>query len=86
MTNAYFPIGSEHQYTADGIYINADGVHSTKYKILDENHLEMTTLEGNIATVIYDYELNGDELVQYGNYSGDYAKYGHSNAVYLKRK
>lgn len=85
ITNTYFSVGSEHEFTADGIYKNADGTHTTKYSILDENHLTMTDI-GSGEAVIYDYELNGDEFVQYGNYTGTAAHLGHSNAVYMKRK
>ena len=31
-------------------------------------------------------ELNGDEFVQYGNYTGTAADLGHPVAVYFKRK
>ena len=67
------------------VYKNADGTYSTKYSILDENHISMTDMGSGDATM-YDYELNGDEYVQYGIYTGTAAHLGHSNAVYFKRK
>ena len=85
ITNTYFYVGSEHEFTADGVYKNADGTYSTKYSILDENHISMTDMGSGDATM-YDYELNGDEYVQYGIYTGTAAHLGHSNAVYFKRK
>ncbi len=33
-----------------------------------------------------EYELDGDTLIQYGLYSGDFSKYGIANAIYYKRK
>lgn len=85
ITNTYFFVGSEHEFTADGVYKNADGTYSTKYSILDENHISMTDMSSGDSTM-YDYELNGDEYVQYGIYTGTASHLGHSNAVYFKRK
>lgn len=85
ITNTYFYVGSEHEFTADGIYKNADGTITTNYSILDENHITMTDIGSGDATM-YDYELNGDEYVQYGIYTGTASHLGHSNAVYFKRK
>lgn len=85
LTNTYFYVGSEHEFTADGIYKSADGKMTTNYSILDENHITMTEI-GTGNAVIYDYELNGDEYIQYGNYTGTAADLGHANAVYFRRK
>ncbi len=85
ITNTYYYVGSEHEFTADGIYKSDDAkLPATQYNILNENQIIMNTYNGE--STIYDYELNGDEYVQYGNYTGTYAHLGHSNAVYFKRK
>ncbi len=85
ITNTYFYVGSEHEFTDDGIYKNADGTVTTNYSILDENHITMTDVGSGDAT-IYDYELNGNEYVQYGIYTDTSGRVGHSNAIYFKRK
>lgn len=85
MVNTYYFVGSEHEYTADGIYKSDDAkLPATQYNILDENQIIMNTYNGE--STIYDYELNGDELVQYGNYTGTAVDLGHPMAVYFKRK
>ena len=85
ITNMYYSVGSEHVFTADGVYKTADGTLTTQYSMLSENQIIMTEI-GSGNAVIYDCELNGDEYVQYGNYTGTAAHLGHSNAVYFKRK
>ena len=85
ITNTYFYVGSEHEFTADGVYKNADGTLTTNYSVIDKNHLTMTEVGGGNA-ILYDYELNGDEYVQYGNYTDTSGHVTHSNAVYFKRK
>lgn len=85
ITNTYYYVGSEHEFTADGIYKNADGTLTTNYSMLSENQIIMTEI-GSGNAIIYDCELNGDEYVQYGKYTGTAANLGHSNAVYFKRK
>ena len=85
ITNTYYYVGSEHEFTADGIYKNADGTLTTNYSMLSENQIIMTEI-GSGNAIIYDCELNGDEYVQYGKYTGTAANLGYSNAVYFKRK
>lgn len=85
LLSTYYYVGSEHVFTADGVFKTADGKLATKYSVLDENHITMTDL-GSGEAVIYDYELNGDEFVMYGNYTGLAADLGHSNVVHFKRK
>ena len=85
ITNTYFYVGSEHEFTADGVYKNADGTLTTNYSILDENHITMTDV-GSGDSSMYDYELNGDEYVQYGIYTDTSGHVSRSNAVYFKRK
>lgn len=85
MVNTYYFVGSEHEYTADGIYKSDDAnLPATQYNILNENQIIMNTYNGE--STIYDYELNGDEFIQYGNYTGTTANLGHPLAVYFKRK
>ena len=85
IVNTYYYVGSEHEYTVDGVYKSADGkLPATQYSILNENQIIMNTYNGE--STIYDYELNGDEFVQYGNYTGTAADLGHPVAVYFKRK
>lgn len=85
ITNKYFYVGSEHEFTADGIYKNLDGTITTNYSIIDENHITMTDV-GSGDSSIYDYELNGDEYIQYGIYTDSSGHVIHSNAVYFRRK
>ena len=85
ITNTYFYVGSEHEFTADGVYKNSDGTLTTNYSIIDENHITLTDV-GSGDSSMYDYELNGDEYVQYGIYTDTSGNVGHSNAVYFKRK
>lgn len=85
IVNTYYYVGSEHEYTADGIYKSDDAnLPATQYNILNENQIIMNTYNGE--STIYDYELNGDEFIQYGNYTGTTANLGHPLAVYFKRK
>lgn len=83
--NIFYYNGSEHEFTEDGTFKSADEKIITKYEVLSDNKISCVTIN-NGETVIYDYELNGDEFILYGNYTGDYAHLGHSNAVYFKRK
>ena len=85
MVNTYYFVGSEHEYTADGIYKSDDAnLPATQYNILNENQIIMNTYNGE--STIYDYELNGDEFVMYGNYTGTAVDLGHPMAVYFNRK
>ena len=82
----YFYEGSEHIFTEDGIFKCAEGKYVTTYEILSDTKISCVTVIGGEGEQIYDYELNGDEFVLYGNYYMDDVVIGHSNAVYFKRK
>ena len=85
-TNMAYPIGSEHIFTEDGIFENSALKMSTTYKIINDHQISCVSMVGQTVEDIYDYRLNGDELILYGNYTGDFASYGHCNAMYFKRK
>lgn len=85
-TNMAYPIGSEHIFTEDGYFENGALNMTTTYRVINDYQISCVTMVGDTVEDIYDYELNGDELVLYGNYTGDYASYGHCNAMYFKRK
>ena len=82
--NIYY-VGAEFEFTEDGIFRSADGKLSTEYEVLSDNKISCVEINSD-KTVDYDYELNGDELVLYGKYTGSYAHYGHANAIYFNRK
>ncbi|MBE7019032.1 MAG: S-layer homology domain-containing protein [Ruminococcaceae bacterium] len=82
----YFYEGSEHIFTEDGIFQCAEGKYVTTYEILSDTKISCVTVIGGDGEQIYDYELNGDEFVLYGNYYMDDVVIGHSNATYFKRK
>jgi len=82
----YFYEGSEHIFTENGIFQCAEGKYVTTYEILSDTKISCVTVIGGDGEQIYDYELNGDEFVLYGNYYMDDVVIGHSNATYFKRK
>lgn len=82
----YYYEGSEHIFTADGIFKCAGGKYETTYEILSDTKIKCVTVIGGEGEQIYDYELNDDEFVLYGNYYMDDIAIGHCNATYFKRK
>lgn len=89
IANTYYYIGAEYEFTADGIFKNADGTITTNYSILDNNKIHMIAVIGNRSETVNDYKLNGDELVMYGSYYSDNNSneiLSHSSATYFKRK
>ncbi|MBR5239746.1 MAG: lipocalin family protein [Clostridia bacterium] len=85
-TKMGYPVGSEHIFTEDGYFENTALKMTTTYEVINDHQISCVTMIGDTVEEIYDYELNGDELVLYGNYTGDFASYGHCNAMYFKRK
>ena len=92
-TQEYYYDGSEHVFTADGVYKATDGKYETTYEVLSDTKIKCVTVivfgdatEQYGEEQIYDYELNGDEFVLYGNYYINGVTMGHCNAVYFKRK
>ena len=85
MTETYYPIGREFIFKDDGTFHSADGKLSTKYEKINDKQLSVIAANTG-ETMVHDYELNGDELIIYGDYTGDYAHYGHSVATHFRRK
>lgn len=85
LAETYYPIGREFIFKDDGTFQSSDGKLSTKYEKISDKQLSVVAMNTG-ETMVHDYELNGDELIIYGNYNGDYAHYGHSVATHFKRK
>lgn len=82
----YYYQGAEWEFTKDNkIVCCEDRTLATPFKILNDNELEIISVNDG-KTERQEYELNGDTLIQYGLYSGDFSKYGRANAIYYKRK
>ena len=90
IAETYYYVGAEYEFTADGVFKNADGTITTNYSILNDNQILMKVVVGNTSENINDYELNGDEFILYGCYTGSnadlYADLGYPSATYFKRK
>ncbi|MBQ2896716.1 MAG: hypothetical protein IJE46_00130 [Clostridia bacterium] len=82
----YYYQGAEWEFTKDNkIVCCEDKTLSTPFKIISDTELEIISVSDG-KTERQEYELNGDTLIQYGMYSGDFSKYGRANAIYYKRK
>lgn len=82
----YYYQGSEWEFAKDNkIVCCEDKTLSTPFKIISDTELEIISVSDG-KTQIQEYELDGDTLIQYGLYSGDFSKYGRANAIYYKRK
>lgn len=97
VADACYYVGAEYEFTDDGIFRNVDGkIPDTQYSILNDNQILMKVVkvvgtgDKNIDENINDYELNGDEFILYGCYTGSYADFyensGYPCATYFKRK
>ena len=85
MLDVYYYEGSEHTFKADGTFESGDGKIKLTYKVISDTQMSWVDVNTGVEN-INDYVLSGDELILYGNYTGDYAHLGYSNATYLKRK
>ena len=85
LLDEYYAIGSEHIFMEDGTFKSADGKISSTFEVVSDKLLRCVAMNTGEA-ILYDYELNGDEFILYGNYNGNLAHLGHSNVVYFKRK
>lgn len=82
----YYYQGAEWEFTKDNkIVCCEDKTLSTPFRIISDTELEIISVNEE-KTERQEYELNGDTLIQYGLYSGDFSKYGRANAIYYKRK
>lgn len=89
VAETYYYVGAEYEFTADGIFKNADGTIYSNYNILNDNQVRMEVVEGTRSENICEYELNGDEFVLYGHYYSDdnsNVPLGYASATYYKRK
>lgn len=82
----YYPVGSEWEFTADNkIKSCSDESLTTNYRLISDTEIEIIAINNGEVNK-QEYELNGDTLIQYGLYNGDFSKYGRANAIYYKRK
>lgn len=85
MYDIYYYDGAEYIFNEDGICQGPqDGVTSTFEVISDTQITGVSVTDGQ--EYVHDYELNGDELILYGLYTGSYANYGRCGAIYFVRK
>lgn len=83
--NILYYVGAEYTFKEDGTFSNADNSVSIKSKVLNDKQIEWEDIiTGQKSTS--DYKLNGDELIVYANYTGDYSNLGYAGATYYKRK
>ncbi len=83
--NILYYVGAEYTFKEDGTFSNADNSVSIKSKVLNDKQIQWEDIiTGQKSSS--DYELNGDELIVYANYTGDYADLGYAGATYYKRK
>lgn len=81
----YYYVGAEYTFTKEGICQGPeDGVTSTFEVISDTKITGVSITDGQ--EYVHDYELNGDELVLYGTYTGAYANFGRCGAIHFVRK
>ena len=79
-------VGAEFTYHEDGTFTSVDFKNvEMKYNILSDNQMEWINVTTG-QTDVNDYELNGDNLVVYCHYTGDYASAGYAGAIYFTRK
>ena len=90
LVDTLYYVGAEYEFTADGVFKNADGTLTTNYGILSDNliHMKVVAGDGTRNENVNEYELNGDEFVLYGNYYSDSNStepLGRVSATYFKR-
>lgn len=83
--NILYYVGAEYTFKEDGTFSNADNSVSIKSKVLNDKQIEWEDIISGQKSMS-DYKLNGDELVVYANYTGDYTDLGYAGATYFKRK
>lgn len=82
----YYYQGSEWEFTNENkVVCYTDKNLTTSFKIISDTEIEIIAVNNGKAER-HEYELNGDTLILYGLYSGDFSKYGRANAIYFKRK
>lgn len=77
--------GAEYTFTEDGRFTNADGSACIQYEVLDGNQISASPI-GSTEKLVYDYVLDGDNLILYGCYTGDFEGMGYPCATYFTRK
>ena len=84
MLKVYYYEGAEYEFTEDGEFKNPDGTLKTNYKVISDTQIEIDTITGEKS--VYDYELDGDKLILYACYTGDFVGMGYPGAVCFNRK